>query len=137
MNVFVYGTLLVPRIWELVTECPDLESAEAKLSRHSIWRVREATFPAIREEGPDYEGEVPGRVFFDVPAPALQRLDLYEDAFYERVTVSVQTANGPVDADAYRVPGENAKAVVSGDTWTLEWFEQNGLERFLENVFEP
>ncbi len=136
MNVFVYGTLLVPRIWVLVTERPDLNSSKALLSGHSIWRVREATFPAIREEDPGYEGRVAGRVFFDVPESALQRLDLYEDSFYERVTVQVQTAGGPVEADVYRAPRKKAETIISSDTWSLEWFEANGLERFLENVFD-
>lgn len=136
MNLFVYGTLLVPRIWELVTASPGLKSAAATLPGHSIWRVREATFPAIREEGPDYTGEVTGKVFFDVPGDALVRLDRYEDAFYERVAVTVQTCNGPVTADVYRVPAAAAAAILSSDSWSLAWFEENGLERFLENVFD-
>ncbi|MEM7602547.1 MAG: gamma-glutamylcyclotransferase family protein [Verrucomicrobiota bacterium] len=135
MNVFVYGTLLVPRIWELVTDRPDLVSSPANLRGHSIWRVKEATFPAIKKESDDYAGEVPGRVFFDVPADALARLDLYEDAFYERVQVEVNTDEGSVPAEVYRAPSDTVGAIVSDDTWTLQWFEQNGLERFLENVF--
>ncbi|MEM6278350.1 MAG: gamma-glutamylcyclotransferase family protein [Verrucomicrobiota bacterium] len=135
MNVFVYGTLLVPRIWDLVTECPQLRSSEARLEGHSIWRVHEATFPAIRKEEEGYSGSVPGRIFFDVPANALQRLDLYEDAFYERVAVDVQTEEGCFEAEVYRAPADKADAIVSEDTWTLKWFEENGLERFLENVF--
>lgn len=136
MNIFVYGTLLVPQIWELVTECPDLKSAEATLPRHSLWRVRGATFPAIKEEAPGYVGDVIGRVFFDVPAGALQRLDRYEDAFYERVAVTVATCDGPVFADVYRVPATEAAAIISEDPWSLAWFEENGLQNFLENVFD-
>ncbi|MDF1656458.1 MAG: gamma-glutamylcyclotransferase [Verrucomicrobiales bacterium] len=136
MNVFVYGTLLVPRIWELVTECPDLDSTEAFLKGHSIWTVKGATFPAIREESPSHESLVRGRVYFDIPAPALQRLDLYEDSFYERVPIKVHTKGGIVDADVYRAPQEKADAIVSENPWSLEWFEMNGLEDFLRNVFD-
>lgn len=136
MNIFVYGTLLVPEIWNLVTECPDLKSAEATLFHHSIWRVRDATFPAIVEEPRNPESSVPGKVYFDIPMTALQRLDLYEDAFYERIEVEVETESGTVKAQAYRAPRDNAHAIISGESWTLEWFEKNGLDDFLKNVFD-
>jgi gamma-glutamylcyclotransferase (GGCT)/AIG2-like uncharacterized protein YtfP len=136
MNVFVYGTLLVPKIWELVTERPDLISEEASLSGHSIWRVRNATFPAIKKEENESAHVVPGLVFHEVPEAALQRLDRYEDTFYERVEVIVETASGAVAAQVYRVPAAESHEIISPDTWTLSWFEKNGLESFLENVFD-
>lgn len=135
MNIFVYGTLLVPEIWELVTEQPNLSSDKATLKGHSIWRVREATFPAIRKEESEEDHFVEGRVYYEVPPAALKRLDLYEDSFYERIEVTVQAADGPVNAQVYRAPASQASRIVSSDTWTLEWFEKNGLERFLQNVF--
>lgn len=136
MNVFVYGTLLVPKIWELVTECPHLTPLSATLHGHSIWRVEDATFPAIKKEDRDDKYSVAGQVYLEVPPLAMQRLDLYEDAFYERVEVTVLTDNGEIDAQVYRAPSETAKAILSDDPWTLEWFEKNGLEPFLKNVFD-
>ncbi|MDF1826082.1 MAG: gamma-glutamylcyclotransferase [Verrucomicrobiales bacterium] len=136
MNVFVYGTLLVPEIWELVTGRSGLSSQGATLKGHSIWRVQNATFPAIKEEAESEAHLVPGRVFQDVPPDALQRLDSYEDSFYERVEVVVETSDGPLKAQVYRAPAAKAAEIISSDTWTLDWFEKNALARFLENVFD-
>ena len=137
MNVFVYGTLLVPKIWETVTSTTGLVSRPAELDGYVIRRVRDAVYPGI-VEAPQDETRVGGRVFFDVPEAALRRLDAYEDDFYVRDEVRpVVGGLGPVPAQAYLVPTADAGRILSADPWTLEWFEANGLEGFWNRVFAP
>jgi gamma-glutamylcyclotransferase (GGCT)/AIG2-like uncharacterized protein YtfP len=137
MNVFVYGTLLVPKIWETVTATTGLVSHPSELAGYEIRRVRDAVFPGI-VAAPREGTRVNGRVFFDVPAEALRRLDAYEDDFYLREEVHpVVTGMGPVPAQAYLVPPGDAERILSSDPWTLEWFEENGLEGFWSRVFAP
>ncbi len=134
MNVFVYGTLLVPEIWDRVTRVPGLVSHPAELGGHAIRRVRGAAYPGIFVS-PDTVGTVPGKVLFDVPDAALHRLDAYEDRFYLREEVHPEVAGmGIVAAQAYLVPAEEAGAILSGEPWTLEWFLANGLERFRSSI---
>ncbi len=135
MNVFVYGTLLVPKIWETVTATKGLVSHPAELAGYEIRRVRDAVSPGI-VAAPQDGTRVNGRVFFDVPAEALRRLDAYEDDFYLRTEVHpVVAGTGPVPAQAYLVPTSDAETILSSDPWTLEWFEENGLEGFWDRVF--
>lgn len=135
MNVFVYGTLLVPKIWETVTQTVGLASREAALPGYEIRRVAGASYPAIYAAAAAVR-PVPGRVFFEVPGTALRRLDAYEDAFYQRVTVSTRVDGlGSVEAQAYAVPPDQTAAVLSDEGWTLAWFEAHGLEDFWGRVF--
>jgi gamma-glutamylcyclotransferase (GGCT)/AIG2-like uncharacterized protein YtfP len=135
MNVFVYGTLLVPKIWTAVTRCPDLISHPADLGGYAIFRVRNADYPGIVEV-PDAAMVVHGRLFLDVPDPALRRLDAYEDSFYERRTVTVSLPGSrEFEGDAYCVPAEKQSAILSSESWTLKWFEENALDRFWSRTF--
>jgi gamma-glutamylcyclotransferase (GGCT)/AIG2-like uncharacterized protein YtfP len=135
MNVFVYGTLLVPKIWETVTRTKDLVSQSAALPGFEIRCVRDAVYPGIFAS-PEAERPVPGRIFFDVPESALRRLDAYEDDFYLREEVFPELADGVrVPAHAYLVPLEKEAAILSSHGWSLEWFEANGLTEFWARFF--
>lgn len=133
MNVFVYGTLLIPEIWNAVTGEPGLAARPATLPGYRIRRVRNAAYPGIVAAG---DGEsVAGKVVFEVPDLALRRLDAYEDAFYRRSKVYPETADGSrVSAQAYLVPVEVAELWLSDEPWTLEWFEANELDHFRRQI---
>lgn len=135
MNVFVYGTLLVPKIWETVTRTTGLASERAVLAGHEIRCVRDAVYPGIFASA-SATTSVPGRVYFDVPEAAVRRLDAYEDDFYLRAEVFPEVDGmGKVAADAYLVPTEKAGEILSRQGWSLEWFEEHGLEGFWDRVF--
>lgn len=145
MNLFIYGTLLVPKVLEAVTGLHDLESLPATLPGYEIRRVKGGDFPGIVEvsdripttEGTERDLGVPGRVLLRVPSEAIDRLDAYEDAFYVRKTIEASTAEGIVEADAYVVPGDRADDVLSDEIWTLEWFEREALDRYWHRLFGP
>ena len=135
MNIFVYGSLLVPKIWNAVTRFPDLVSHPATLSGFAIFRVRNADFPCI-VESPEATEKVKGKIFLDVPDLAVKRLDAYEDNFYDRRALIVTAAGlGELSADAYCLSYEKAAAILSPDPWTLAWFEETALTRFWERHF--
>ena len=132
MNLFAYGTLLVPEIWFAVTgrEC---RSEEAVLPGYDIRRVRDGDFPGIihSEDAPG----VPGRVFFDLDYEIITRLDAYEDSFYERIVVPTQDHSGQLlPSQAYVIP-ESHRAVLSDEPWTLEWFREHALTEYFARHF--
>lgn len=134
MNLFVYGTLLVPKIWEAVTRAPMPASLAAELHGYSIFRVRNADYPGIVESSAD--AIVPGLVILSVPDAALRRLDAYEDSFYDRREVIVRTKeSGEVLAHAYCIRQADAPALLTGETWSLSDFEGNRLEGFWSRTF--
>ncbi|MDF1861873.1 MAG: gamma-glutamylcyclotransferase [Verrucomicrobiales bacterium] len=128
-SLFVYGTLLVPKIWNAVTDCSDLTSKPASLAGHRIAKVRGGDFPVITQD-PSAKRPVPGRVIFSVPKTAIQRLDAYEDGFYERDRVSILCERQKIEAEVYRVPIPLVPRLFSDDPWTLEWFEANALDEY-------
>jgi len=133
-NMFVYGTLLVPKIWNAVTGYHDPESVRGNLAGHRIQRVKAGDFPAIVID-PESSEPVPGLVIKNIPPDALERLDQYEDSFYERNAVHIDTDSGTVEAHVYRVPPRLAEKILSEDPWTLEWFETEALNRYWNGLF--
>jgi len=127
-NLFVYGTLRVPEIWNLVTGSFEPPRRDATLDDFAIRTVKDYTFPAIvRAEGES----VPGEVLFDLPREVLDRLDAYEDAFYERNLVTVRPEEGPaIEAFAYETPPELAPRILSDTVWTLEWFVEQAFAEY-------
>lgn len=134
MNLFAYGTLLVPRIWEAVTGIPPGRTCEANLPGYQIFRIREGDFPGIVETG-ETRDTVSGRIFFDLSPDVIDRLDRYEDAFYERVDVSVLSVEGTDEAQTYRIPRSSSALLLTPEKWTLHWFEEEALPRYWERLF--
>ena len=134
MNLFVYGTLLVPKIWEAVTRAPMPSSHPAELVGYSIFRIRNADYPGIVESTP--LDSVPGLIVLEVPDFALRRLDAYEDSFYERRELIVKTKElGEAPAHAYCIRRTDAPTLLSNEPWTLAEFEATRLEHFWARTF--
>ena len=113
MDLFAYGTLMDADVWSRVAQ-EKCESRPAVLHGYEARRLRGVTFPGLVEcEG----GITPGLIYFDVSAPALARLDAYEDDFYERVPLPVMLENGSkLMAETYlMLPGN--RDVVLEEKW--------------------
>jgi len=135
MNLFVYGTLMVPKIWNAVTGYHDPATIPGTLAGHRIQRVTGGDFPAIVLDLSSTK-PVSGLIIKNVSPAALERLDQYEDDFYERISVSIQTeAGNSVNAQVYRMPNQLAEDILSDEPWSLEWFESEALERYWNRLF--
>lgn len=133
MNLFVYGTLRIPAIWEAVSGSQQIPSVPATLVGYRIQRVKGGDFPVIMADPLAVE-PIPGTLVLDVSKSALCRLDAYEDPFYVRTNVTVATPGGSFEAEAYVLP-ENRADLMSDEPWTLAWFEATALARFWEEHF--
>jgi gamma-glutamylcyclotransferase (GGCT)/AIG2-like uncharacterized protein YtfP len=130
MHVFTYGTLMFPEIWRAVVG-REFESLEGSAHGYAIFRVRDAVFPGIAAAA---EGSlVSGVVYLDVDLPSLQRLDAFEDAFYERRAIPVDCDDGRrLEAEAYVVPEAN-RHVLTEEPWDRECFvASGGLRQFID-----
>lgn len=125
MNVYTYGSLMFPPVWQTVVR--GVYRSEIA-SVHGFRRVcvRNAHHPALiisRHARP-----LAGRLYFDVSAGDIGRLDHFETVNYQRVTVAVAGQAGAVVAQAF--------LAVNPDLLTdIEWceitFERVGLPLFL------
>lgn len=85
--VFVYGSLMFERVWQGVAGKPWAVAARARARgwrRHALLAL---DYPGLR---PHPEASTDGLCVFDVDARALARLDAFEGAPYERVSVKVE-----------------------------------------------
>ncbi len=130
MNLFVYGTLLFPSIRRLVIG-RDIKGISATLTGYQIYRVKDATFPAIVQATAGEEtASIPGEIITGLSEVEMDRLDQYEDTFYQRIEVSIDEQI----AQVYILPAELAAEVLSEDNWTREWFATHHYAAFLERI---
>jgi gamma-glutamylcyclotransferase (GGCT)/AIG2-like uncharacterized protein YtfP len=129
MNVFTYGTLMFPEVWQAVVG-RSFATVEGTAAGFEVFRVRDAVFPGIVAAAG--ARSVPGVVYLDVDKESTARLDRFEDAFYERRAISVDCRDGQRRmAEAYVVPPAN-RSLLTSEPWGRESFlASGGLEQFI------
>jgi gamma-glutamylcyclotransferase (GGCT)/AIG2-like uncharacterized protein YtfP len=148
MHLFTYGTLMFPEIWQAV-DCPDdtgrqFATLPATLLGYQIFRVADAVYPGIIACVPppspsdsqpttlnSQPTSVPGILYLDVDPETIARLDRFEDDFYRRQPITVNTDDGrELAAEAYIIPVDQ-RHLLTAEPWTAEEFEKCGdLARF-------
>lgn len=102
MRLFLYGTLLDPRVLARMSGERALARRlrSARLAGYARARLRGTPYPTlVRREGTAVEGAV-----LRVGSAAFRRLSAYEGPQYRLVPVRVATARGPVNARAWLAP---------------------------------
>ena len=129
MHIFTYGTLMFPDVWCAVagTESATVEGTAAG---YAVFRVEGAEFPGIVAARDN--DRVRGVVYLSVGQDALDRLDRFEDDFYERRTLWIDCDDGQRRAaEAYVVPAGN-RDVLTNEPWDRADFVARGhLEQFM------
>jgi gamma-glutamylcyclotransferase (GGCT)/AIG2-like uncharacterized protein YtfP len=108
MNLFTYGTLMDSAVWQRVVQ-RDFPCVPAVLSGYEARRLRGFAFPGLVEAP---ESVTQGLLYRGLDAAAMQRLDDYEDDFYERIAVTVQTAAGDETAEVYLMAPQHRSHVL-------------------------
>jgi gamma-glutamylcyclotransferase (GGCT)/AIG2-like uncharacterized protein YtfP len=132
--LFAYGTLMVPEIWQAVTQLPGPSPSRPGLLRgYQRRRVEGADFPGIFASG-NNDDIVPGCAYEDVAPKTFDLLDRYEDHFYQRLEVNVEVDDGQpatLSCQTYIIP-ETGLGILSDEPWDLDDFKANALKRYLE-----
>lgn len=128
MNVFTYGSLMFSTVWK-----PLAKRACASMAAELSGYVREGVigerYPGIRAQP---GGITAGRVYLDVDAETLARLDAFEGAEYRRATVSVTVKgdgglSAPIEAQVYVFVDP---ARLDGKPWDPDRFERDDAAGF-------
>lgn len=132
-NLFVYGSLMFPEIWESLVRSV-YQSAPATLLGYKRTRIVGDCYPVIR---PATHGDfVTGQIHWRVSDADLRRLDQFEGKLYRRRRVQVHALpmrRTPVQAIAY-VLHDRYRHLASAQPWNGETARQACRLRFLENV---
>ena len=122
-NIFTYGSLMFDEVWRQVV-AGRYRSEAAVLHHHQRHALIGLSYPGV-VAAPG--AQVAGRLYFDVCAADMARLDAFEGAEYRRAALQVMPAGGaPVGAWAYLWLDPQR---LSGQPWQSDAF---GLAEFLQ-----
>jgi gamma-glutamylcyclotransferase (GGCT)/AIG2-like uncharacterized protein YtfP len=128
MNLFVYGTLMVPEIWHKVTK-EDRSHDKALLGGFFRSKLKGEVYPGIHKKS---GCAVDGVIYYDVSVLAIKKLDLFEGERYRRIRVSVNVNDQFVPADTYKL-STHFHHLITGEEWNLEEFIRSGNDHFMKN----
>jgi gamma-glutamylcyclotransferase (GGCT)/AIG2-like uncharacterized protein YtfP len=128
MNIFTYGTLMIPKVMVAVT-AREFRTMDAILRNYARFTVKDKSYPGII---PTAEAITEGIVYADVDEWSLERLDEFEGDLYRRTSVRVETKKGDVlNAETYVIKSKYRRCLSSKE-WNLKEFAQKHLSVFLE-----
>lgn len=128
-SFFAYGSLIFDSVVRAVTG-GTFESEQATLKGFARYTVQGATYPGLI---PDARQVVKGTLYRHVTSHALRLLDRFEGEYYERCTVTVETAEGRKDQAETYVIREAYRHLLSEEAWDPQIFERNHLRAFLSS----
>ena len=127
MNIFAYGTLMIPEVMYAVTT-REFQFKDAILRGYARFRVKGESYPGII---PVTDSVTEGSVYFDVDKLSLARLDTFEGDLYQRTPVRVETKKEEIlNAETYVIRPEY-RGYLSSKEWNVKEFAQKHLEAFL------
>ncbi len=117
MNLFTYGTLMHPLVWEKIGNA-NCTQIPASLRHYSVRRLKGVQYPGLIT---DLNGQAEGILYFNLNATELQRLDQFEGTEYQRIAVDVHGNNELIQAYTYLYTGDRNR--ITADPWKLEDFK--------------
>ena len=130
MNLFVYGTLMIPEIWHQLTR-ENNPRDKASLDGFFRSKLKGEVYPGIyKKKG----RSVDGMIYYDLSPSAAKKLDMFEGERYRRVKVRVDVNGKSVQAETYAL-SENFHKLITDEEWNFEEFIRSGSEHFKNNYF--
>mgnify|MGYP000860520224 CR=1 FL=1 len=131
-NLFVYGTLMDPEIYQLVTEQKRFPSPSVAIG-FKVLKIKNAVFPGMIIF---CDGKAYGALYHDISEKELEKLDNYEDDFYERIIIECYSEDKQItQAWAYIVPERNHD-VLSSSEWHFPKFRDTDRDSFIKELKE-
>lgn len=127
IHLFAYGSLMIPEVIHAVIG-REVVGEPATLAGYLRQGLRGFTYPGL-VRCPDVL--VDGRLYRDLRSSELLCLDGFEDDFYQRHTVTVQTRDGRFDRAFVYVIAPASEVLLDGRPWCLETFRRLHLRKFL------
>jgi gamma-glutamylcyclotransferase (GGCT)/AIG2-like uncharacterized protein YtfP len=128
-NFFAYGTLMCEDIFRMVTGCSCLR-AEGILPGYQCLRIKDAPYPGLVPG----QGAARGIIYFQLPAEAWPRLDLFEGKIYARLLLRINRVdNDPAEALAYVVRPQ-FEHLLERSPWDFQRFLSHDKQDFLRQL---
>ena len=127
IHLFAYGSLMIPEVIQAVIG-REVYGEPATLTGYLRQGLSGFSYPGL-VKCPD--ASVEGRLYRDLGATDLLRLDVFEDDFYQRHMLTVQTRNGDIYQACVYVLAPESVGLLDGRPWCEETFRRKHLRGFL------
>jgi len=127
MNLFAYGSLMFPVIWERVAG-DRFPTAVARLDGFAAWKVRGEAYPGL---APAADQTTEGLVYIGVTHDAVARLDAFEGPFYQRELVDVRLADDTLMPAFSYIVSPAHRHTLEPVRWDADDFRRRHLHDFL------
>lgn len=127
MNIFTYGSLMYPVVWQRVVR-GSYTSERATIAGFRRVAVRDEDYPMLVADSP--AALVEGVVYRGVDAHDLQQLDAFEGAYYDRIVSGVVLVSGVVIEAQVYIANSIGLSHALPSPWDIGRFEAQGLARF-------
>lgn len=136
MNVFCYGTLIWPDIWQHTVRS-EYAVKDAYLKSFKCRKVKGENFPAlIRSTSADSDKDiVEGKVYFDINGEDFIRVQEHIGKQFEIIdgVCFTEGSNLPISVKIFLWKAEH-RSLLSSETWTKEWFEEKALRLYRQSL---
>jgi len=127
MNIFAYGTLMIPAVMYAVTG-RHFRSQKAILRDYACFTVKGESYPGII---PVTDAITEGKIYLNVDELSLGQLDTFEGDLYQRTRILVETeAKETLNAETYVIKSKYL-GYLSLKGWDVKEFIKKDLEVFL------
>ena len=127
LNVFSYGSLMYPAVWEKVVTGHYI-SCRAQLNKYRRLQIRGETFPAIIPGA----SSVRGVLYFHINSSDLALLDQFEGEYYQRTDGDVVLDGGVVMPAAFYCFKEAYAPMLLEQEWNPDEFAAKGMKKFMD-----
>jgi len=128
MNLFAYGTFLIPEVMYAVTT-RKFRFENAILRGYARFKMKGELYPGII---PITDAVTKGIIYFDVDELSLERLDAFEGDLYQRTPILAEMKSGEIfNVEAYVIKPK-FRNYLSSSEWNIKEFTQKHLEAFLK-----
>ena len=128
MNIFAYGTLLIPCVMYAVT-AREFRFKNAILRGYARFTVKGESYPGII---PVTDAVTEGIIYIDVDELSLERLDAFEGDLYQRTPILAEIKGEETfNAEAYVIKPK-FRNHLSWSEWNMKEFARKHLKAFLE-----
>lgn len=127
-NIFVYGSLMYDEVWYKIVQGFH-QKIKAEIVGYKRLKIKNADYPGLITG----EGIVEGLVWLNVSQSNIDKLDLFEGEFYQRVEdIATDINNNKLVVDFYLIQ-DSYLSILEDVEWDEKEFKQHGLENFLKN----
>lgn len=133
LHIFTYGSLMFDQVWSRVVQ-GSYDRCEAILQGYDRKSVRDEVFPVLVPS--TISSQVPGKLYLNVSASDLARIDQFEGDYYLRKSEQVVTEDLAILPAEVYVLKEEYYAIISSKKWDPQHFSTSGIHLFMHRYMD-